>query len=56
MNIVTLIDTFVSTLLQAEQGFIEHPDHAGRFEEAVVEASHKAAADFMAMVLKGLMS
>ena len=34
MNIVTLIDTFVSTLLQAEQGFIEHPDHAGRFEEA----------------------
>ena len=53
MNIVTLIDTFVSTLLQAEQGFIEHPDHAGRFEEAVVEASHKAAADFMAMVFEG---
>ena len=52
MNIVPLLDRFVSDLLKAEEDFINNPEHMGRFEQLVVDASHKTAADFMALVLE----
>lgn len=52
MDIVALLNEFVSDLFQAEEKFIDNPDHMGEFEQRVVDASHKTAAGFMAMVLE----
>lgn len=45
MDIVTLIERFVTGLLQAEEKFYDH------LEQTAAELSSRAAADFLAMVL-----
>ena len=46
MDIITLINTFVSGLLNAEEEFLEHLDSFTMFEETVSRLSNQMAADF----------
>lgn len=51
MDIITLIDHYVRSLLQAEEKFLEHLDSLSAFEETVSGLSNKMAADFIGMAL-----
>lgn len=51
MDIITLINTFVSGLLNAEEEFLEHLDSFTMFEETVSRLSNQMAADFIGLAL-----
>ncbi len=51
MDIVTLIERFVTGLLQAEEKFYDYPEQFCDLEQTAAELSSRAAADFLAMVL-----
>ena len=54
MDIITLISTLVEELFQAEQKFYEQPGKMSAFEEAVSNASHRMAADYIKLTLEGM--
>ena len=47
MDIITLINTLVSRLLNAQEGFLEHLDQFSAFEENVNRLSDQIAVDFI---------
>lgn len=51
MDIITLINNYVSGLLNAEEEFLEHLDSLTAFEETVSELSNRMAAGFIGLVL-----
>ena len=51
MDIITLINTLVSGLLNAEEKFLEHLDSFTTFEETVSSLSNQMAADFIGLAL-----
>ena len=51
MDIITLINTLVSVLLNAEEEFLEHLDSFTTFEEKVSSLSNQMAADFIGLTL-----
>lgn len=51
MDIITLINNYVSGLLKAEEKFLEHLDSLTTFEETVSGLSSRMAADFIGLVL-----
>lgn len=51
MDIITLINTLVSGLLNAEEEFLEHLDSFTTFEETVSSLSNQMAADFIGLAL-----
>ena len=51
MDIIALINTLVSGLLNAEEEFLEHLDSFTTFEETVSSLSNQMAADFIGLAL-----
>ena len=51
MDIITLLQNFVSGLLAAEENFYENPDRFDVFEKTVADLSGRTAADFLSMAL-----
>ena len=51
MDIIALINTLVSGLLNAEEKFLEHLDSFTTFEETVSSLSNQMAADFIGLAL-----
>lgn len=51
MDIITLINNYVSGLLNAEEKFLEHLDSLTTFEETVSRLSNQMAADFIGLIL-----
>ena len=51
MDIITLINTLISGLLNVEEKFLEHMDLFTAFEETVRSLSNQLAADFIGLVL-----
>lgn len=51
MDIITLINTLVSRLLNAQEGFLEHLDQFSAFEENVNRLSDQIAVDFIGLTL-----
>lgn len=51
MDIITLINTLVSGLLNAQEGFLEQLDRFAAFEEAVNRLTDQVAADFIGLTL-----
>ena len=51
MDIIALIEDYVSGLLLAEEKFLEHLDAFSDFEEAVSDLSNRMAADFIGLSL-----
>lgn len=51
MDIITLINNYVSGLLKAEEEFLEQLDSLTAFEETVSSLSNRMAADFIGLVL-----
>lgn len=51
MDIITLINDYVSGLLNAEEEFLEHLDSLTTFEETVSRLSNQMAADFIGLIL-----
>ena len=49
MDIIALINTLVSGLLNAEEKFLEHLDSFTTFEETVSSLSNQMAADFIGL-------
>ena len=51
MDIIALINTLVSGLLNAQEGFLEHLDQFADFEETVNRLTDQVAADFIGLTL-----
>ena len=51
MDIITLINTLVSGLLNAEEEFLEHLDSFTTFEKTISSLSNQMAADFIGLAL-----
>lgn len=51
MDIITLINTLVSGLLNAQEGFLEHLDQFADFEETVNRLTDQVVADFIGLTL-----
>ncbi len=51
MDIIALINTLVSGLLNAEEEFLEHLDSFTTFEKTVSSLSNQMAADFIGLAL-----
>ena len=51
MDIITLINTLVSGLLNAQEGFLEHLDQFADFEETVNRLTDQVAAAFIGLPL-----
>ena len=51
MDIITLINTLVSGLLNAQEDFLEHLNQFADFEEAVNRLTDQVAADFIGLSL-----
>ncbi len=54
MNILSLLTRFAEQLLQAEENFYENPKQLAAFERSVADSSHRAAEEFMSMVLSDM--